>query len=89
MKMMNLSMKAFFHWGVVVNGHSAVARAQYAMAQQVVGRQYDRAEKYYRQAVRAAAAIAVAETCCDAHSLASAFSTPGRPPWTKRMNLCG
>ena len=48
-KMMELSVNNFYHWGVVVNNRSAIARAQYAMAMQCVLDDYDRAEKYYRQ----------------------------------------
>ena len=49
--MMDLSVQNFFHWGVLVNNRSAIARAQYAMVFQCVRQEYDKAERFYKQAV--------------------------------------
>ena len=48
-KMMDLSITNFFHWGVLCNNRSALARAQYAMIFQCVVLDYDNAERLYRQ----------------------------------------
>ncbi len=48
-KMMELSVENFYHWGVLVNNRSGLARAHYAMVHQCVLKKYDEAERYYRQ----------------------------------------
>jgi hypothetical protein len=48
-KMMQLSIDNFFHWGVLCNNRSGLARAQYALVFQCVLDDYDKAERYYRQ----------------------------------------
>ncbi len=46
---MALSIQNFFHWGVLFNNRSGLARAQYAMVFQCVLQQYDKAERFYKQ----------------------------------------
>ena len=46
---MELAVKNFFHWGVLFNNRSGLARAQYAMVFQCVKQKYDNAERYYKQ----------------------------------------
>jgi hypothetical protein len=48
-KMMQLSIDNFFHWGVLYNNRSGLARAQYALMYQCVLDDYDNAERLYRQ----------------------------------------
>lgn len=44
-------MQGFFHWGVVTDPKSAKSMLNYALVQQVVNRDYDKAEKLYHMAL--------------------------------------
>lgn len=43
--------QGFFHWGVVTDPKSSRAMTNYALAQQIVKQDYDKAEKLYHMAL--------------------------------------